>query len=433
MSKALGNHILVEFMNCDPQILNEVATIEKNMVEGAIKAGATVINSTFHHFSPYGVSGVVVIQESHLAIHTWPEWGYAAVDLFTCGEIDAWISFDYLKKSFKSDSYSAIEMKRGSVSLLKRNDFNIDSIRSKTTQWQNPDFYTRNVWFTDKDENQALSLRYTGEIIHDTQSPFQRVRILESYKYGKILTLDNMVMTTEKDEYHYHEMISHIALLSHHNPQNILVIGGGDGGTVREILRHKIVEKVTMVEIDNEVIQACKKHLPNIARELNNPKLELIVDDGIAFVKKAQAKSYDIIIVDGSDPVGPAQGLFSTEFYKNCYKALKDDGILVSQGESPKFNEKVFVELNSTLKEIFGEKYTKISLFYVPTYPTGMWSFQYGLKNPKNNNLLEKSYDQNKIDEFVAKNNLRYYNFEIHQASFALPNFVKNLINSKNS
>ena len=343
MIKALGNHILVEFMNCDPQILNEVATIEKNMVEGARKAGANVINSTFHHFSPYGVSGVVVIQESHLAIHTWPEWGYAAVDLFTCGEMDAWISFDYLKKSFKSDSYSAIEMKRGSVSLLKRNDFNLDSIRSKTTQWQNPDFYTRNVWFTDKDENQALSLRYTGEILHDTQSQFQRVRILESYKYGKILTLDNMVMTTEKDEYHYHEMISHIALTTHHNPKNILVIGGGDGGTVREILRHKNVEKVTMVEIDNEVIQACKKHLPNIACELNNSKLELIVDDGIAFVKKAQASSYDIIIVDGSDPVGPAQGLFSTQFYKNCYKALKDDGILVSQAESPKFNEKVIV------------------------------------------------------------------------------------------
>lgn len=433
MSKALGNHILVEFMNCDPQILNEVATIEKNMVESAKKAGATVINSTFHHFSPYGVSGVVVIQESHLAIHTWPEWGYAAVDLFTCGEMDAWISFDYLKNCFKSDSYSAIEMKRGSVSLLKRNDFNLDSIRSKTPQWQNPDFYTRNVWFTDKDENQALSLRYTGEILHDTQSHYQRVRILESYKYGKILTLDNMVMTTEQDEYHYHEMISHIAMLTHHNPKNILVIGGGDGGTVREILRHKNVEKVTMVEIDNEVIQACKKHLPNIACELNNPKLELIVDDGIAFVKNAQASSYDIIIVDGSDPVGPAEGLFSTQFYGNCYNALKDDGILVSQGESPKFNQKVFVELNSTLKEIFGEKNTKISLFYVPTYPTGMWSFQYGLKNISKNNLIEKASDQNKIDDFVDKNNLRYYNSEIHQASFALPNFVKKLINNKNS
>ena len=428
MNKALGNHILIEFMNCDPAILNDVATIEKNMVDAASKAGATVINSTFHHFSPYGVSGVVVIQESHLAIHTWPEWGYSAVDLFTCGEIDAWISFDYLKKSFGSDSYSAIEIKRGSVNLLKRNDFKISEASSRNNQWQNPDFHTRNVWFTDKDEDQALSLRYTGDILHDQQSPYQRVRILESYKYGKILTLDNMVMTTQKDEYHYHEMISHIAMFTHHNPKNILVIGGGDGGTIREILRHENIDKVTMVEIDGEVIEACKKYLPEIACSLNHPKLDLIVGDGISFVKNSLPKTYDIIIVDGSDPVGPAEGLFGNEFYQNCFNALKDDGILVSQGESPKFNEKVFVELNKTLKNIFGEKNTKISLFYVPTYPTGMWSFQYGIKNLNHHYQLEKITNKNSIDEFVAKQNLRYYNESIHQASFALPNFVKKLI-----
>ena len=118
MSIALGNHILVEFMNCDPHVMNDVAAIERDMVGAAKKAGATVINSTFHHFSPYGVSGVVVIQESHLAIHTWPEYGYAAVDLFTCGEMNAWISFDHLKECFGSKSYSAIELKRGSVNLL---------------------------------------------------------------------------------------------------------------------------------------------------------------------------------------------------------------------------------------------------------------------------------------------------------------------------
>jgi spermidine synthase len=237
-----------------------------------------------------------------------------------------------------------------------------------------------------------------------------------------------MVMTTQKDEYHYHEMISHIAMFTHHNPKNILVIGGGDGGTIREILRHENIEKVTMVEIDGEVIEACKKYLPEIACSLNHPKLDLIVADGISFVKNSLPKTYDIIIVDGSDPVGPAEGLFSNEFYQNCFNALKDDGILVSQGESPKFNEKVFVELNQTLRNIFGEKNTKISLFYVPTYPTGMWSFQYGIKNLKHHYQLEKITNKNSIDEFVAKQNLRYYNESIHQASFALPNFVKKLI-----
>jgi len=405
--------------------MNDVAAIERDMVGAAQKAGATVINSTFHHFSPYGVSGVVVIQESHLAIHTWPEYGYAAVDLFTCGEMDAWISFDFLKECFGAKSYSAIEMKRGSVNLLTRNNFDISTMRQKATEWRNPEFYTRNVWFTDKDADQALSLRFTGEVFYDVQSPFQRVRILESYKYGKMLALDDMVMTTEQDEFHYHEMISHPAMFTLENAKNILVIGGGDGGTVREILRHEGVEKVTMVEIDGAVIDSCKEFLPGIAAAFDNPKLDLIVDDGIAFLKNAKANSYDLIIVDGSDPVGPAEGLFSVEFYTNCYNALKDTGILVAQGESPKFNEKAFTELNHTLQGIFGKDKAPVSLFFVPTYPTGMWSFQYGIKgdlNPKNISNVEK------IQEFVEVKCLRYYNDEVHIGSFATPNFVKSLI-----
>ena len=425
MGTALGNHILVEFMNCDPHIMNDVVAIERDMVGAAQKAGATVINSTFHHFSPYGVSGVVVIQESHLAIHTWPEYGYAAVDLFTCGEMNAWISFDHLKECFGAKSYSAIELKRGSLNLLQRNDFDISTMRSRAAEWRNPDFYTRNVWFTDKDEDQALSLRFTGEVFFDVQSPFQRVRILESNKYGKMLALDDMVMTTEKDEFHYHEMISHPALFTIGAAKNILVIGGGDGGTVREVLRHPSVEKVTMVEIDGAVIDACKEHLPAIAASFDHPKLELIVDDGIEFLKNASAGAYDLIIVDGSDPVGPAEGLFSVSFYTNCYNALKENGILVAQGESPKFNEKAFAELNHTLQDIFGKDNAPVSLFFVPTYPTGMWSFQYGLKNIAHPKSIDKAES---IDAFVAQEGLRYYNSDIHTGSFATPNFVKQLI-----
>lgn len=425
MSNALGNHILVEFMGCDPHIMNDVSSIERDMVGAAQKAGATVINSTFHHFSPYGVSGVVVIQESHLAIHTWPEYGYAAVDLFTCGEMDAWISFDYLKECFGAKQYSALEMKRGAVQLLTRTEFDISSMREKATEWRNPEMYTRNVWFTDKDEDQALSLRFTGEVFYDVQSPFQRVRIMESYKYGKMLTLDDMVMTTEKDEFHYHEMISHPAMFTHGNVKNVLVIGGGDGGTVREILRHEGVEKVTMVEIDAEVINSCKEFLPNIAAAFDNPKLELLVEDGIAFAKNAAPNTYDLIIVDGSDPVGPAEGLFSVSFYQNCYNALKEGGILVAQGESPKFNEKAFSELNFTLRGIFGKENAPVSLFFVPTYPTGMWCFQYGLKGATQPKSVTNTTE---IDAFVDSKGLRYYNSDVHIGSFATPNFVKALL-----
>jgi len=422
---ALGNHILVEFSGCTPKIMNEVSTIEQGMVDAAIKAGATVINSTFHHFSPYGVSGVVVIQESHLAIHTWPEYGYAAVDLFTCGDIDSWISFDYLKEVFQAKNYSAIELRRGSLSLLERLDFDLTTMREEAKVRTNPEFYTRNVWFTDKDDNQALSLRYTGEVFHDVQSPFQRVKILESYKYGKMLTLDDMVMTTEKDEFHYHEMISHPAMFVHGNAKNILVIGGGDGGTVRELLRHEGVEKVTMVEIDGEVIEACKKHLPQIAASFNDPRLELIVGDGIEFAANAAAESYDLILVDGSDPVGPAEGLFSVKFFNDCANALKPGGILLTQGESPKFNDRAFAELHHTIADIFGKQNTYVSLFFVPTYPTGMWSFQYGVKGDLN---MKQLPNPEAVRAFTEKHNLRYYNEDIHAASFATPGFVRELL-----
>lgn len=421
---ALGNHILVEFSGCSPEIMNDVTIIEKGMVDAAETAGATVINSTFHHFSPYGVSGVVVIQESHLAIHTWPEYGYAAVDLFTCGDqVDAWLSFDFLKNIFQAKNYSAIEMKRGAVNLLTRLDFNLDTMRSQAKNRVNDDKFTRNVWFTDKDEDQALALRYTGEVLFDEQSDFQQVRVLESYRYGKMLTLDNMVMTTEKDEFHYHEMIAHPAMLCHGNVKNVLVIGGGDGGTIREVLKHDSVEKVVMVEIDGKVIEACREHLPGIANSFEHPKLNLIVGDGIEFVKNVTEK-YDLVIVDGSDPVGPAEGLFTVEFYQNCFNCLNQKGILIAQGESPKFNEKAFTELNQTIKSIFGTENTDVSLFFVPTYPTGMWSFQWGRKGVDD---LEMNVQV--CSDFFANNEMKYFNEEIFKASFALPNFVKKMLN----
>lgn len=423
---ALGRHILVEFFGCNPEIMNDVSIIETGMVDAAANAGATVINSTFHHFSPYGVSGVVVIQESHLAIHTWPEYGYAAVDLFTCGDaVDPWISFDHLKKVFEAKNYSALELRRGATALLERVDFDNTSIREESKNHVNPGKYTRNVWFTDKDENQALSLRYTGELLYNKTSEFQKVRVIDTYAYGKTLTIDDMVMCTESDEAHYHEMIAHPAMLSHGNAKRVLVIGGGDGGTIREVLKHQGVEEVVMVEIDANVIDACKEHLPSIASHFDHPKLDLKIADGIAYIKNAADKSFDIILVDGSDPVGPAKGLFTEDFYKDCKRVLTDDGILISQGESPMFNQGTFVELNACLKGIFGTDKVHTMLFQIPTYPSGVWSFQYASKGTIN----PKQMDAGIIDTFEGNNVLHYYNSGIHQASLALPNYVKRLLN----
>lgn len=431
--KALGRHILVEFLNCKADVLNDVVAIEKAMVEAAQIAGATVINSTFHHFSPYGVSGVVVIQESHLAIHTWPEYRYAAVDLFTCGDtVDPWVSFEHLKMAFEA-SYSALEMNRGSTHILKKGE----TIQVKPNDCENYDpkqgyKINRNVWFTDKDDNQALSLRYTGEVLFDERNEFQRVRVLDSISYGKMLTIDDMVMCTERDEYHYHEMISHPAMQAFESAsgttaKNVLVIGGGDGGTIREICKYSGLEKVTMVEIDESVIRACKQHLPTIAREFSNPKVNLIIGDGIKFVAETAADSFDVIIVDGSDPAGPAEGLFTKDFYNNCKRALRTNGVLVTQGESPMFHSETFVELNRCLKTVFSQSQVHTMLFHAPTYPSGMWSLQMAIKGQYH---PVKDFKKDAAGQFAKTKDLRYYNEDLHSAAFALPTFVQKMLNS---
>lgn len=422
---SLGRHILVEFIGCNGEILNDVSAIERGMVDAAREAGATVINSTFHHFSPYGVSGVVVIQESHLAIHTWPEYGYAAVDLFTCGDtVDPWISFDHLKKTFQAQNHSALEMYRGSISMLNRSDFQADAPADRSEEKPVPRF-TRTLWFTDRDDNQALSLRYTGECLHDEKSAFQSVRVFETSAYGKMLALDSCVMATERDEAHYHEMIVHPALQMLNRPKNVLVIGGGDGGTIREVFRYPSIERVTMVEIDEAVVQASKKFFPTLSRQFSNPKLELLFADGIDYVRKAKAGQYDAIIVDGADPKGPAEGLFTAEFYRDCHRALKDTGLVVAQGESPMFHEKAFVDLHACMKSVFGPQNAHVALFFAPTYPSGMWSVQIGMKG-----LLHplKDFNDVRVGEWARGENLHYYNERLHRGAFALPNFVEKML-----
>lgn len=426
--EALGRHILVEFYNCSPELMNDVVHIEKSMVEAAETAGATVINSTFHHFSPYGVSGVVVIQESHLAIHTWPEFGYAAVDLFTCGDsVNPWVSYQYLEKAFQASHGSSMECRRGQMGLLDRKDFNIDALRNVSAKpFDHPVKFTRDVWFTERDENIALSLKHDGQL-YKKESPFQKVEVFATKAYGNMLTLDGMVMCTQKDEYVYHEMITHVPMLSHGRVKRALVIGGGDGGTVRELLRHPDLEEVVLVEIDALVIEACKEFLPETASAFDHPKLKLLVEDGIKYINECADNAFDLIIVDSADPVGPGEGLFTAAFYKEVYRCLTQDGIMVTQSESPRFNSEVFVEIYDCYRGIFGANKVHCYLAAIPTYPTGTWSFSFSSKG--NSNPLV--FDRETAAEFSRKNDLKYYNEEIHAAAFALPNFVKTLLKKK--
>ena len=179
-----------------------------------------------------------------------------------------------------------------------------------------------------------------GKILFSKQSDFQKVEVFETDStLGRVLTLDDLMMTTEGDEYHYHEMIVHIPMMQHKNPETVLVIGGGDGGTVREVLKHKTVKKVVLCEIDGMVIDACKEFLPTISCGLDDPKVEIKVEDAIEFIKDKK-NEYDIVLIDSTDPMGPGEGLFTDEFYTNVKNSLKEGGIMVAQSESPFANKK---------------------------------------------------------------------------------------------
>ncbi|MEO1348290.1 MAG: polyamine aminopropyltransferase [Cyanobacteria bacterium J06635_15] len=426
--RSLGRHILVEFHGCSAEILNDVPCIEHSMVEAAKEAGATLINSVFHHFSPFGVSGVVVIQESHLAIHTWPEYRYAAVDLFTCGySVNPWVSYDSLKKAFQAESGSAIEMNRGQLDLLEKLDIDLGELRDEATNKLLDPKFSRSVWFTDRNENIALSIRHKGDPVFREKSAYQTVEIFDTFEYGKMLTVDKMVMCTENDEPAYHEMIIHVPLLTQPTAKDVLVIGGGDGGSVREVLKHPQVERVTMVEIDEVVVRASRQYLPTLSSRLDDPKLNLIIGDGIDYMANAPDAAFDLIVIDSSDPVGPSEGLFSQSFYQQVYRCLKPGGVMTAQSESPRFNQAAFIDLNRCLREIFGAEQVHCYLAFIPTYPTGMWSFSYCSKNGPH---PLSDFDRGVAHQFAQTNQLGYYNADIHNAAFCLPTFIQRMLES---
>lgn len=262
-----------------------------------------------------------------------------------------------------------------------------------------------------------------NKLLFSKQSEYQLVEVYETDTWGNLMTIDGMVMLSEKDEFVYHEMISHVAMFTHPSPKRVLIIGGGDGGTAREVLKHRHVIQVDMVEIDKTVVDASKLHFPGVG-DFDNPKLNVHYEDGIEFVKNVK-ELYDVIIIDGSDPVGPAEGLFEKDFYQYCYDALNGSGVLTAQTESPwvASYHLSMKKLFCAIDELF--HLSKMYLSFIPLYPAGMWSMAFASKNQ--DPLAESVLKRIDRDQDLLRT-LRYYNKEVHTGSFALPNFVKEII-----
>jgi spermidine synthase len=272
------------------------------------------------------------------------------------------------------------------------------------------------LWYTEKQTPHAGITCLVRETLCHLKTPYQELAVIDTLQYGRMLVLDGMVQTTEKDEFVYHEMIVHVAMQAHPDPRHVLVVGGGDGGAIREVLKYPSVESATLVEIDEAVITASKEYLPGIACGLADPRVRVLVADGIEHVKESQGK-YDCIFVDSTEPVGPAVGLFAEEFYAAIYRALKKDGLFVAQTESPFFNRDLIKNVFARIIRVF--PLAKLYLASVPTYPSGLWSFTAG----------SKCYDPEAGGGKPV--DTRYYNAEVHQGAFRLPVFVRELLEGR--
>jgi spermidine synthase len=274
------------------------------------------------------------------------------------------------------------------------------------------------TWYTEQWSGQgsAISLKIKAKL-HDEHSAYQRIEIFETESFGRLMTLDGLVMVTDRDNFVYHEMMSHPALFAHPDPKRVLIVGGGDCGTLREVLKHPGVERAEQVELDERVTRVAEQFFPELTASNRDPRARLHFADGIAWVRQAAAQSYDVIIVDSTDPVGPAAGLFAEDFYRNCLRALRTPGVLVGQSESPLFHADLIRHMRGALKQAGFDDVATLC-FPQCTYPSGWWSATLGGKGVTVSAYRGPAAPAESLTT-------RYYNAVIHGAALASPEFLR--------
>ncbi len=277
------------------------------------------------------------------------------------------------------------------------------------------------IWFSESHTPDVkLSLRVTKQLFSEV-SDYQSVEVLETPEFGRVLVLDGNIMLTERDEFIYDEMITHVPMAVHPSIKNVLVIGVGDGGVVKELTRYEQIESIDMVELDEVVVRACRNYLPENACRLDDERVHITYGNPLKFIRKCENK-YDLIIVDSNDPFGPSEGLFTKEFYGNCYNALKDDGIMVNQQGSPFYQEDA-VAMQQSHKRIAGTfPISRVYQAHIPTYAAGYWTFGFASKK-------YHPIDDLDAEQWNSKHlRTRYYTTRLHKGAFYLPAFLEELL-----
>ncbi|HEX7054395.1 MAG TPA: polyamine aminopropyltransferase [Burkholderiales bacterium] len=395
-----GLHLIGDLTGCrcDPQLLLDGERFRAKCLDMVAASGLTTMDATFHQFEGSGFTGTVVLAESHLAIHTWPERQGLTLDVYVCNysadnSAKARKLFDLLVAYFQPAEVARHEVERGAHLLM-------ESLNDSTG------FYIR-------------ASRQLG----DWQTRYQRMEIYDTPHYGKIFRLDGFNMTSEKEEFVYHENLIHPALTAHMAPKKVLVIGGGDGGSSEEALKHPSVESVTMVEIDADVIEVAKRHFQAVHNGVfDNPKLRVLVDDGMKFVRETQER-FDLIALDLNDPVGPAAALYSLEFFQQLRTALAPGGALTLHLGSPVAQPQRVGDMAQRLASVF--RIVRVYTMYIPLYGS-LWAMAVC-----SDKLDPKAFTADEIDRRIEARRLQalqFYNGETHEGVFALPNYVRDLV-----
>jgi len=394
-----GLHLIGDLSGCrcDPRLLLDGAGMREQCVRLVAEAGLTM-EASFHQFDGGGFTGIVLLAESHLALHTWPERQGLTLDVYVCN-----YSADNSEKAKKlfEDIVALFEPGEVARHVIERNEHLLMEPLNDTTG-----FYIK-----------------ASRQLAESQTRYQKLQVYETQHYGKLFRLDGFNMTSEKEEFVYHENLVHPALAAHNAPRRVLIIGGGDGGSSEEALKHPSVEQVTMVEIDPDVIRVAKEHFHAVHNGVfDNPKLRVLVEDGMKFVRDTQEK-FDLVALDLNDPMGPAEALYSAEFFQQLRQTLAPGGALALHIGSPVARPERVAELAQRLNGVF--RIVRPYIMYIPLYGS-LWAMAVC-----SDKLDPKAFTADEIDRRIEARKLqelRYYNGETHEGVFALPNFVRDLV-----
>ena len=428
ISPPLGWQCLVDLHECQTGHLDEMSWVRAVMHEAALRADATIVGERFHRFEPHGISGVVMIGESHLAIHIWPERRFAAIDVFASDDsCDARAAADYLTGIFRASRAKTLCFRRGEDTedgLLDGAAALHDMVAADGETERHCD-----KLYIDTDTESEGHWFVCHGTIAERQTPFQKAEIVELAAFGRALVLDGDIQSVASDEYMYHEALVQPAMCLHASPRRVLIIGGGEGAVAREVLKHESVERAVMVDIDGEVIALAREHLGSWhCGAFDDPRLDLVVGDGLAFVQAA-SEHFDVVIIDlvSSFDGGPAEALYTEEFYRSLKARLAPGGVIVIQSmECHARSWRDHARVRKNLAGLFSQIHSYTA--FVPSYAC-QWGFVMASDEADPLAALPPAVDR--VIEARGLNGLfRFYDGRTHQGLFSLPRDLRRLLDA---